>query len=218
MLTAEIQLQNGETLELISQIRKGSQTAINRLLEKHQEPLRNMIRSRLDRRIQRRVDVSDVLQEVFVEANRRLKTYVEDPKMPFSAWIRQIAKDRMIDAHRRHRGSARRSVDREQAVARRENDDRSSSYSLEAIVADRRIGAEQAAIHREMTLEIEKSIAQLNEQDRRMIIMRHVEMRSNGEIARELNLTDPAASMRYLRAIRRLKTIIQTSNPGSLNN
>ncbi len=86
------------------------------LLTRHRDSLHRMIQLRMDQRIKRRVDVSDVVQDVLIEANRRLKDYLNNPVMAFHLWIRQIAKDRLIDAHRRHRVSAKRSIDREQPM------------------------------------------------------------------------------------------------------
>jgi RNA polymerase sigma-70 factor (ECF subfamily) len=70
--------------------------------------------------IQRRVDASDIVQEVLVEANRRLDEYLhsKEPVMPFHLWLRHMARDRLIDAHRRHRRAARRSIDRELPLGR----------------------------------------------------------------------------------------------------
>jgi len=95
------------TEQLLAQARRGDGSAVNRLLEKHREAVRRMIDLRMDQRIKRRVDASDIVQEVMIEANRRLQKYLEDPVMPFHLWLRQMAKDRLIDAHRRHRGAAR---------------------------------------------------------------------------------------------------------------
>jgi RNA polymerase sigma-70 factor (ECF subfamily) len=72
-----------------------------------------MVNLRMDRAISDRVDASDVVQDVLWEASRRLENYIQEPSMPFHLWLRQLAKDRMIDMHRRHRGAKRRSVDRE---------------------------------------------------------------------------------------------------------
>lgn len=90
--------------------------AVESLLDRYRDSLRRMIQHRLDQKVMRRIDVSDVVQDVLVEANRRLQDYLNDPKMAFHLWIRQIAKDRIIDAHRRHRVSLKRSVDREQPL------------------------------------------------------------------------------------------------------
>ena len=61
-----------------------------------------------------RVDASDIVQEVLIEANRRLCTYLDNPTMPFHLWLRHMAKDRIIDTYRCHRVSGRRSVGCEQ--------------------------------------------------------------------------------------------------------
>ncbi|HWE39193.1 MAG TPA: sigma factor, partial [Isosphaeraceae bacterium] len=98
--------------------------AADRLWARHREPLRRMIDMRLDRAIGRRVDASDVVQDVLIEASRRLGDYLRNPAMPFHLWLRQIARDRMIDEHRRHRVAARRSLDRERSLAAPEYADR----------------------------------------------------------------------------------------------
>ena len=126
---------SNKTHELLRGAREGSNHAVNRLLERHRSALRRMVELRLDRKIQGRIDVSDVVQDVLVEANRRLPQYLENPAMSFHLWVRLIAKDRIIDAHRRHRGSAKRSVDREQILAVPAASDR-STYDLLVQIRD----------------------------------------------------------------------------------
>ena len=106
-----------KTAELLAQAKQGQNEAIEQLLERHREALRRLVGMRLNPKIRRRVDVSDVVQNVLIDANRRLHDYLRNPSMPFHLWLRHIAKDRIIDAHRRHQGAARRSVDREQPLA-----------------------------------------------------------------------------------------------------
>ena len=60
------------TLALLDQVRRGDGDAVNRLLERHRAAIRRMIDRRMDRVVQRRVDASDIVQDVLVEANRRL--------------------------------------------------------------------------------------------------------------------------------------------------
>lgn len=197
-----------KTHELLAGVKGGDAEAINRLLERHRDAVRRLVQMRLDQRIQRRVDVSDVVQDVFVEANRRLADYVQQSQqMPFHLWLRQIAKDRIIDAHRRHRGSARRSVDREQAMQVPADMDR-SSIELAAQIVDQELTPAAAATQHEMAQRVEAAVAQLPDQDAEIIIMRHYEHLSNQEIAQALELTEPAASMRYLRAVRKLREVL----------
>ena len=196
------------TDDLLGQARDGDESAVNELLDRHRSSLRQLIRMRLDAKIQKRVDVSDVVQDVLIEANRRLTRYLNDPIMPFHLWLRQIAKDRIIDAHRRHRVSAKRSVDREQAMVAPRGYDQSSIH-LASILGDGGLTPAAAALQKEMARKVEEAIQLLEEKDCEIIVMRHYEHLTNQEIGAVLNLTEPAASMRYLRAIRRLKTVLQ---------
>ena len=82
-----------QTIELLDQARQGDESAVNALMDRHRNSLRQLVRMRLDQKIQKRVDVSDVVQDVLVEANRRLQRYLDNPIMPFHLWMRQIAKD-----------------------------------------------------------------------------------------------------------------------------
>jgi len=199
--------ESDKTEELLAGAKKGESDAVNNLMERHRNALRRMVQMRLDQKIQRRVDVSDVVQDVLIEANRRLATYLENPVMSFRLWLRQIAKDRIIDAHRRHRVSAKRSVDREQQLAAQVGNDR-STIDLAAQIYDPELTPAAAAAQQEMARRVEGAIRLLNDQDCEIILMRHYEQLSNQEIAAALELSEPAASMRYLRAVRRLRELL----------
>jgi len=202
-----------KTEQLLAGAKNGDADAVNRLLDRHRRALRRMVRMRLDQKIQRRVDVSDVVQDVLVDANRRLAEYLQNPTMAFHLWLRQIAKDRIIDAHRRHRGSAKRSVDREQnVVASGEN---RSSIELAAHLCDPQLTPAAAVTQKEMARRVERAIGQLNDQDCEIVLMRHYEQLSNQEAAQALGLTGPAASMRYLRAVRRLRALLSETDSRS---
>lgn len=204
-----------QTGELLEGARQGNGEAVNRLLDRHRDALRRLVELRLDRKIQRRVDVSDIVQDVLIDASRRLEDYLANPAMPFHLWLRHMARDRIIDAHRRHRASAKRSVDREQAMAVPAGGDR-STIELVAQLCDRELTPAASATLAELARRFEGAIEQLEERDREVVIMRHFEQLSNQEVAIALGLSEPAASMRYLRAIRRLRSLIgEEADPGA---
>jgi len=203
---------SNKTDQLLQDAQNGDARAVNRLMERHRAAVRRLVQLRLDQKIQQRIDVSDVVQEVLVEANRRLREYLGNPLMPFHLWLRHIARDRIIDAHRRNRLSAKRSVDREQSPVVRGRVDR-STHELVAQVCDPQLTPAAAATQKELALRVEQGIAQLNDQDAEIILMRHYEHLSNQEVAQAMGLTEPAASMRYLRAIRRLRGVLLSEPP-----
>jgi RNA polymerase sigma-70 factor (ECF subfamily) len=195
------------TAELLVNVRDGQTLAVEQLMDRHRNSLRRMIQLRLDNRLMQRMDVSDVIQDVLMEANRRLTDYLANPVIPFHLWIRQIAKDRIIDAHRRHRVSAKRSIDREQQIGKGQPDQ--STMDLANQFRDQSLTPAAAAAQRELAQQIEAAVQLLRENDREIILMRHYEQLDNQEIAQSLGLTEPAASMRYLRALKRLREIIE---------
>jgi RNA polymerase sigma-70 factor, ECF subfamily len=194
---------SAQTQELIEQARAGKPGAVDQLLARHREPVRHMIGLRLDRGIAARVDASDVVQEVLLEASRRLGDYLRDPAMPFHLWLRHIARDHLIDAHRRHRGAQRRSVDREQSLRPALADQ--SSLDLAAQLIDRELTPATAALRHELQNRFQSALAEMDDDDREIILMRHFEQLSNQEVADALGLTEAAAGMRHLRALRRLR-------------
>jgi RNA polymerase sigma-70 factor (ECF subfamily) len=193
--------------QLLDQAKAGNADAVDQLLVRHREPIRRMIELRLDPAIAQRLDASDVVQEVLIEANRRLQDYLKAPSMPFHLWLRHIAKDHIIDAHRRHHQAQKRGVNREQPMHRPAWADR-SSLDLAAQLLDQDLTPASAAIQQEMQRRLREAIAQLDEDDREVILMRHYEMLANQEVASSLGLTEAAASMRYLRAVRKLRDLL----------
>jgi RNA polymerase sigma-70 factor (subfamily 1) len=152
-------------------------------------------------------DASDIVQDVLIEANQRLTEYLKNPAMPFHLWLRHLAQDRIIDTHRRHRQAQRRSIDREQAIQRPAWSDQ-SSVQLVAQLVDGEHTPASAAIDQELQRRLTDALAQLDEDDREIILMRHHEQLSNQDVAAGLGLTEAAASMRYLRAVRKLRSVL----------
>jgi DNA-directed RNA polymerase specialized sigma24 family protein len=76
--------------------------AASRLFARYRQRLLRMVAVRMDRRLARRVDASDVVQEGFAEAARKLPEYLGRPEAPFYPWLRQIVWRRLMDLYRRH--------------------------------------------------------------------------------------------------------------------
>src|SRR5947209_19932670 len=190
-----------QTRDLLDRARAGDAAAVDGLLARHRDALRRAVALRLDPALARRVDASDIVQDVLLEANKRLQDYLRNPAMPFHLWLRHLARDRLIDAHRFHRQAQRRSLDREQAAAPPAwaND---SSVQLLAQLLDPERTPASAALQQEMERKLHAALAELGEDDREVIWMRHYEGLGNQDVAQSLGLSEAAASMRYLRALR----------------
>src|SRR3954447_16684885 len=148
-----------ETQQLLEQAKQGDAAAVDRLLTSHREPLRRMIDLRLDPALAARVDASDIVQDVLLEAHRRLQDYLRKPAMPFHLWLRHIARDHIIDAHRHERLAQRRSVDREQSLHAARPDQ--SSFEWPAQLFARELRRPRAAMRQEMERRVQEAIGRL---------------------------------------------------------
>jgi RNA polymerase sigma-70 factor (ECF subfamily) len=195
------------TLVLLERVRQGDEDAINGLLARHRQAIRRMIDQRMDKVVQRRVDASDIVQDVMIEANRRIGDYLANPTMPFQLWLRHMARDRLIDAHRRHRVASNRSLDREVSLAVPDGPDQSQT-DLVGQIADRELTPAAAATWHELERRFAEAVERLEDDDRQIVLLRHFEHLSTADAAAVLGLSKPAAGMRYLRAMRRLRVLL----------
>jgi RNA polymerase sigma-70 factor (ECF subfamily) len=197
--------------DLLSRLEKGDEAALAELFTRYRERLRRMIRLRLDRRLQGRLDSSDVLQDTYVEVARRAKDYLAEPTMPPFLWLRYLTGQTLQALHRRHLKVHMR--DAGQEVSLRRDVPRASSVSLAEMLLGRLTSPTRAARRAEMQLKLQEVLNSMDPLDREVLALRHLEELSNGEVAHVLGLSKTAASNRYIRALERLKDLIKAT-PG----
>ena len=198
---------------LIAQASEGDQRALAELFEVYRKRLRAMVDLRLDRRLRGRIDPSDVLQEAFVDLAQKLPTY-SGKEMPFYLWLRLVTGERLLNLHRRHLGAEIRDARREVSLHRGPMPN-TESASLAASLLGRYSSAAGKAIKAEMQAKLQEVLNGMDEIDREIIVLRHFEEMTNGDVATVLDLTKTAASNRYIRALKRLKDAL-SELPGFL--
>ena len=174
----------------------------------YRDRLRRMVALRLDRRLQGRVDPSDVLQEAYPDAAGRLAEYARDPAMPFFLWLRFLVGQRLAELHRHHLGAQARDAGREVSLYRGAMPETTSSASLAALLLGRLTSPSQAAIRAERQIRLQEALNGMDPIDREVLALRHFEQLTNAEAAQVLGLEKTAASNRYVRALKRLKDIL----------
>jgi RNA polymerase sigma-70 factor (ECF subfamily) len=192
---------------LLRRARGGDQEALALLFTRYRERLRQMVRLRLDRRLQGRLDPSDVLQEAYLDLARRLPEYPADPSVPFYLWLRSLTGQRLIDLHRRHLGAKMRDAAQEVSLYRGALPE-ASGESLAAQLLGRLTSASRAAIRAETQIRVQEALNSMDALDREVLTLRHFEMLTNEETAQVLGIGKSAASNRYVRALKRLKDIL----------
>ena len=194
----------GDLAELLAAAAAGDEKALTELFSRYRKRLKQMVRLRLNRRLQGRIDDSDVLQEAYLEAAKRLPEYLADRPLPFFLWLRHLTGEKLIDAHRRHLGAKMRDAAQEVSLHRGPMP-AASSASLAAQLLGRLTSPSQAAIKAETRLRVQEVLNRMDSLDREVLALRHFEQLSNAEVAETLGLNESTASSRYLRALKRLK-------------
>jgi RNA polymerase sigma-70 factor, ECF subfamily len=199
-----------DTEELIELTARGDAKARGQLLIRHREKLLKMLAVRLDPRVAARVDASDVVQEALAEAAQHLDEFLQTRPLPYYAWLRQFAWERLVMLHRHHIRSKKRSVTREEVWSMRLPED--SVLRLARLVAGGASSSpSQALIRNELRERLRAALRELAPHDREILVMRDLEHLSIAEIAELLGLTEGAVKVRHLRALRRLRTILGES-------
>jgi len=193
-----------EIAELVRRAAAGDGGARDELLTCFRQRLKKMVRLRLNRQLQGRVDESDIVQEASLDAARHFDEYLANPPLPFYLWLRCVTGRKIIDAHRRHLGAKQRDAAQEVSLHRGALPT-ADSISLAAQLLGRLTGPANAAIRAETRLRVQEVLNGMDPLDREVLALRHFEQMTNAEAAQILELGEAAASSRYLRALKRLK-------------
>lgn len=203
---------DSDLFEAIELLRSGGTQARAQIWDRYRDRLLRLVKLRMDRRMRGRVDPEDVLQEAFVDFSSRAEEYLKDPTMPLYLWIRFLTGQRLQLMHRHHLGTMMRDAGREVSIQRGPMP-QATSISLAAQLLGRFTSVTQAVQRAEMQVLLQEAINSMDELDREILAMRHFEELSNTETAQALGIKKSTAASRHLRAIRRLKEILQ-GTPG----
>jgi RNA polymerase sigma-70 factor (ECF subfamily) len=199
--------ESDEVTDLLRRAVAGEEEPLRELFSRHRDRLKRMVHLRLSRRLPGRVDDSDVVQEVFLDAARRLDEYVRQPGLPFFLWLRQLTALKLAEVHRRHLGTQLRDADRE-VTLHRGGLPLADSVSLAAQLLGTLTTPSQAVIKAETRLLVQEALNSMDPVDREVLALKHFEQLSTAEIAEVLGLSKAGAGSRYLRAIKRLREIL----------
>lgn len=194
---------------LIHRARLGETDAVAELFNKYRTRLYRLIELRLDPRLAGRVDPSDVLQDAYIDVHNRIAEFFEGD-LPIYLWLRFKVGHRLTDVHRFHLRAQKRCVAREISLFRGAMPP-ASSASLASQLLGRITSASNAAIREEMRLRVQDALNALGDIDREVLVLRHFEDLTNSETATILDISERAASNRYVRALQRMKSAMQIS-------
>ena len=199
--------ESDDDLRLVRRAAEGDAAAAGEALVRHRARLRRMVDARLDRRVRGRVDPSDVLQDGFADALARLPGYLADPRLPLFLWLRLVVGERLAKVHRDHLGARARDAGREVSLYRGPMP-AASSAALAAHLLGKETSPTQAAVRAERLVRLQEALNALDPLDREVLSLRHFEELTHAEAARVLDVGEAAAAKRYVRALRRLRDVL----------
>ncbi len=194
---------NRDNDELLKRALAGDEEAFAELFERNRKRLERAITCRMDSRLSPRVDSSDVLQETYLEAARKLPDYARQRPMPLFQWLRWIARDKIVMMYRRHVAAGSRAVGRELPILPVD----SSAKLVIELVSDATSASRKLA-KAELAALLRKGLKRLDASDRELILMHHFEGFTNRDAARCLHIGEAAAAKRYGRARARLRRFL----------
>jgi len=200
-------MSDGSESELLRLAAEGDQESLGALFERHGARLRRMVGLRLDARLHARISASDVIQETYLDASARLADYLRAPAMPFYLWLRFLAGQKLVTLHRKHLGAQMRAAGREVSLYRGQLPE-ASSAALAAQLLGHDTRPSEAAIRAELKIRLQEALNSMDPLDREVLALRHFEQLSWAETAQTMEISEGAASKRYVRALKRFKAIL----------
>jgi len=197
-----------ENQTLVQQAVAGDEAALRELFGRYRDRLKRMMRLRLSRRLQGRIDDSDVLQESFLEVAQRLAEFAEKPGLPFFLWLRHMTGLKLAEVHRRHLGTRMRDADREVSLHRGGLPE-ADSVSLAAQLLGQLSTPSQVAVKAETRIFVQEALNAMDPVDREVLALKHFEQLSMSEIAQALGMSKAGVGSRYLRALKRLREALE---------
>jgi len=175
-------------------------------IEGCRERLRRYIASRLDRRLSSRVDASDIVQETFIDASRRLPEFLQLDDEERYRRLKQLAIERTVDACRRHLQAQRRTVLRERRAMVQDSTVNRRQIVETLAGANTSVGG---MLSRQDELKrVWAALEELSPADRDLIVLRHIVQLDVAELADLLNASRTAITTRHLRAVGRLRQLL----------
>jgi RNA polymerase sigma-70 factor (ECF subfamily) len=194
--------------ELSQRIIRGDKQALAELFSLYRPRLWRMVNFRLHPRLQGRVDPDDILQDAWIMAVHRISYFLRDASHSSFIWFRMIVNQTLVETHRHHLGAEKRNAARDVSVHSAWASE-STSSSMAFHLSGHLTSPSSAVNRAELAKQLDTILQGMNEVDREVLALRHFEELSNSETAKVLNMSEQAASGRYIRALGRLKQILE---------
>lgn len=188
----------------VQRLRERGHAALAEYFGEHREQLKKAVDAKIDMRIKGRMDGSDIVQETFVEASKRLDEYLAAPSMPLFDWLRLLAKQNVQARHREHFGTQKRNPEREERLAG------DAADVLAEQLAESMVSPHSAIVRADLLSHIRRLIDQLSDNDKEILTKVHIDLMALPQVAELLGLPEETIRKRHFRAIGRLRKLVSS--------
>jgi len=192
-----------ELNRLIDRARGGCGESLGRLLENYRQYLTLVARLQLDGPVAAKCSPSDVVQETFLQAGRGFADFAGRSEGELVAWLRKILASQLA-MQIRHFTAQCRDVNLEQQL---HADIEGSTIVLSGLIAGGKSPGESAE-RRERAVILADALAQLPEDYRAVIVLRHLRGKTFPEVAAEMDRSVDSVKAVWQRAVKRLRELL----------
>ncbi len=171
-------------LSLIRQAQKGDKEAYGQLYDHYIAPIYRFVVVK----VTDKDEAQDLTHEVFLSAWQNLKNY-KNQGFPFSSWLYQIARNKVIDHYRTKK-------------------DHSDIYEIDEDLV-KVVGVVESNLDIRLAVEeVKGALSQLSDEQQEVIMLKFIEDLSNEEIAKAMDKSEGAVRLLQHRAVNNLKEIL----------
>src|SRR6516165_4863205 len=190
--------------QLILDARTKGDASLGQLLDLYRNYLRLLAQVEIGRRLQGKLDASDLVQETFLEAHRHFAGFRGSDEPQLVQWLRQILAAKVANLVRHYFGTKGRNLRLERELAvELDNSSRQLGHDLAASLTS----PSEHAVQREQAVLLANALQQLPADYRDVIILRHLEGLTFPEVARRMGRTQDSVDKLWLRALARLRQL-----------
>jgi RNA polymerase sigma-70 factor (ECF subfamily) len=192
--------------QLLRRAQAGDSPALGRLLELYRAYLAVLARVQIGRRLQGKVDASDVVQDAFLGATRDFPQFRGTTEPEFRAWLRQVLASLLANLVRHYQGTQRRDVRLERRLAVELDH---SSQALDRGLVAAQSSPSQQVMRREQSVVLAEALGRLPDDWRELLILRHLEGLTFPEVARRMGRTVDVVKKLWPRALAGLRRLLE---------
>lgn len=194
-----------EIRPLIELARSGDEAAIGRLLAAYGEYLKLLARMQVGQRLQGKLDASDLVQETFMDAHRQMPQFKGTTEAELLAWLRRILAGQVAMTVRRYFGAKGRDINLERGIGAQID---ASSHAMDGALIGSNTTPSQHVARREQAVLLADALAQLSEDHREAIVLRHLEGLSLADTAVRMGRSQDSVQKLYVRGLMNLRRLM----------